>query len=1024
MRGRITAAWACILTLATALPGVSAMASIPDVVQPADTRPDRGDVAGSPHVTGPTSPIHSFYNEDLEISFWRGPADMAFSLAKNDVWDRRYLADGKRLITLEDVRRVCFGGPEETKYLNAPNSPHGLDLGLPDTAHALYLAYDFPCPKPVGQVIVRCPDLEGRTDWTAGRADGGALSARAEKGAARAGLWAFLHSTRNLLVIRGEYRGLTQPLEVQLYRHQDTTPQGTSIPGLAHFGGDTGYDYSRDKGNGPLPHPTAGADGRFFWIRQAFPADKTFPRGFEYVTMGCVAGSDVQTRAESRVTGAGVKSTVHPLTEAGQQEVVGWLKELRIAAERLNEAGSGSLAAATLSGAAPAFTAYIAVVTTRDAADPMAAARKQLTEALAAGPEALLLESMAATKEQRRAWRASRVMHYNATSCTWADATPWHGDYHFNEVYCADDIVAGGADGLEQRLRMCEEMLPALRRNAREVFGCRGIAFPLVHYPIRSDRVVYSNVVWEWGIENTALVLQPFWQVFQYTQDMGFLRRRAYPIMAEAARFYADYVKRGEDGLYHVIPTVSQEHRGFTPGFRLNRDSVGALSFVKYQLRACIEASELLGVDAAERAQWRETVEHLAPYPTLDTPGGPVFCDVRDAPDLLNYNITANLIMVLWAEDISLDSPPEALEMARRSVRALPDREHSQRPGYISRIETSLGIPKTPDFSPQGRVLSWPGRIHLYAGVPEGIPIDDRFEGLLAVGGFRVSAAHVGQDVRGVRIRSLAGRLCKAKSPWGAGEVKVMALPSRTLVAHHVDGDTIVFPTHAGETYALLAGPELSLAGKRYQPAETVIGRWSFARQAGGVVADDSGRGHGATLVGGAALRAKGGPTALDLSGREAYARVERTRDFDFGAGESFSVEARIRAPAGPPPYMIPILCSMAERQYCFMLADGRAYLYLSSPNGAVNCYVGGETLLTDGRWHAVKAVRDVSEGVLRVFVDGRLEGEAADLTAGDFSCNAPVTIGAYLWGAHSRYARGQIADVCVKSLGKLVDKG
>jgi len=567
---------------------------------------------------------------------------------------------------------------------------------------------------------------------------------------------------------------------------------------------------------------------------------------------------------------------------------------------------------------------------------------------------------------------------------------------------------------------MFEEMLPALKRNAEEVYHTRGAAFSLVHYPIRSDRVVYSNFTWELGLENTALMLQPFWQVYQYTQDLDFLRR-AYPMMVEGARFYADYVTQGDDGFYHIVPTVSQEHWGLTPEYRLNRDSVGALSFVRYHLRACIEASEILGVDADERSRWQEVVDHLAPYPTLDTPEGPVFCDVRDAPEILDYNITANLVMTLWAEDISLDSPPERLDMARRSYFAIPNRERSQRPGYLRQIRLFLGIPDAVDLSPQGRLLSWPGRIHIYAGVPTGAAVNDHFAGLLAVGGFEVSARHMGTEVRGVRITSRAGRRCRVADPWGAADVKVMDLAGRQVVPHELQHGTISFATEAGHTYALLSGPELALAEATYVPDERTVGRWDFADAQGDRVQDSSGAGLGAHLVGGAALAAADGRQVLALVGDGGYAEVPRGASLDFGADESFAVEATIRFPRAFPPQMVPIICSMADRQYCLMLSDGKLHFYLSSPRGDVFSSATGERVLTDGIWHTVRGVRDVSDGTVRVYVDGALDGESQDTTEGHFSSEAPLTIGAYLWGDRSRYARAEVAEAEVRSLGRLV---
>jgi hypothetical protein len=76
--------------------------------------------------------------------------------------------------------------------------------------------------------------------------------------------------------------------------------------------------------------------------------------------------------------------------------------------------------------------------------------------------------------------------------------------------------------------------------------------------------------------------------------------------------------------------------------------------------------------------------------------------------------------------------------------------------------------------------------------------------------------------------------------------------------------------------------------------------------------------------------------------------------------------------------------------------------------------------VLTDGRWHTVRGVRDVADGTVRVYVDGELEGSSVDSTAGDFACAAPVALGAYLWGEHSRYLHGQLAEVEVRSLGHL----
>ena len=344
------------------------------------------------------------------------------------------------------------------------------------------------------------------------------------------------------------------------------------------------------------------------------------------------------------------------------------------------------------------------------------------------------------------------------------------------------------------------------------------------------------------------------------------------------------------------------------------------------------------------------------------------------------------------------------------------------RQGYLRRIRLYLGMLEKPCLCPQGRVLSWPGRIHLYAGVPEGAEVNDHFSGLLAVGGFEVSAAHVGTEVRRVCIKSTVGGACKVRSPWHPAETRVMEVGSRKIVEHATDGDTIVFDTRPGRTYAVLSPSELRLASMRFAAETKVVGRWSFDRIEDGLVPDGSGRGHGAKLVDGATLTPAGKGQALRLAAEKSHARVERTAAFDFAALESFSVEARVNFGPDAPTGMIPIVCSMATRQYCLMLRRGRAKFYISSPRGDRFSFVDGTSVLTDGRWHHVRAVRDAASAELKILVDGKLEATSPDFTTGDFSSDAPITIGAYLWGSHSRFAQGLVDDVQITRLGRMVE--
>ena len=238
-----------------------------------------------------------------------------------------------------------------------------------------------------------------------------------------------------------------------------------------------------------------------------------------------------------------------------------------------------------------------------------------------------------------------------------------------------------------------------------------------------------------------------------------------------------------------------------------------------------------------------------------------------------------------------------------------------------------------------------------------------------------------------------------------------------------MDGDTIVFDIQPGKTYSLLSPAERQLAGMRFVAEPESIGRWTFSEVKEGVVPDAAGRGHPAKLIGKAVVVPIDGGHALKLGQPESHARIDRTKAFNFGAHESFSIEARIKLDADAEAVSVPLVCSMAIKQYCFEISRGRVKLYLSSPLGDNNCCVVGKTLVTDGEWHHVRAVRDAADETLKVYVDGRLDGQIDDVTSGDFASKAPITIGAYLWGPHTRFGRGLITDVEIKSLGKLIER-
>lgn len=105
-----------------------------------------------------------------------------------------------------------------------------------------YGDYDFPCPKPAGQLILKLKFLTRAGRLKVERQGIRALRLRAQDGDKELNLRIFVSAERNLIVIGGEARGLSAgDVAVRLYRHRDTIlPGGKVNPTLGDQNSRTG----------------------------------------------------------------------------------------------------------------------------------------------------------------------------------------------------------------------------------------------------------------------------------------------------------------------------------------------------------------------------------------------------------------------------------------------------------------------------------------------------------------------------------------------------------------------------------------------------------------------------------------------------------------------------------------------------------------------------------------------------------------------------------------------------------------
>jgi kojibiose phosphorylase len=119
----------------------------------------------------------------------------------------------------------------------------------------------------------------------------------------------------------------------------------------------------------------------------------------------------------------------------------------------------------------------------------------------------------------------------------------------------------------------------------------------------------------------TADVTYATWQYWQATGDDDFFQRAGAEIVLDTSRFWASRVRRGEDGLYHILEVIGPDeyHEGVDDNaftnvmaqWNLERGLATATLLRERWPQRWAELAESLEIDDAELARWREVAEGM-----------------------------------------------------------------------------------------------------------------------------------------------------------------------------------------------------------------------------------------------------------------------------------------------------------------------------------------------------------------------------------------------------------------------------
>jgi len=200
---------------------------------------------------------------------------------------------------------------------------------------------------------------------------------------------------------------------------------------------------------------------------------------------------------------------------------------------------------------------------------------------------------------------------------------PWASGYTMNinaEMNYWPAEVAHLSECHEPLLRMIEELAVTGWKTAREMYGRPGW---VAHHntDIWRDAQPVDNVAqtsfWPMG---GGWLCRHLWEHYAFTGSRAFLRDRGYPLMKGAAEFYLAWlVDNGTGRLVTPVGTSPENAFLYTDGAgRQQTASVSMgptmdMAIIRELFTHCIQASALLGTDAAFREQLQQALGKLLP---------------------------------------------------------------------------------------------------------------------------------------------------------------------------------------------------------------------------------------------------------------------------------------------------------------------------------------------------------------------------------------------------------------------------
>jgi Glycosyl hydrolase family 95 catalytic domain len=373
---------------------------------------------------------------------------------------------------------------------------------------------------------------------------------------------------------------------------------------------------------------------------------------------------------------------------------------------------------------------------------------------------------------------------------TIGDYVRWHGDYHSNYNFQSPFwglAAANHPELLDSYFAGSDYFHIPGKFLAEKYYHCRGAFIQLNAYPIKAQDDWLGCCPMGRMTYMTGWIWHHHWDYYTHTGDLDFLQDRCWPLLKDCALFFIDFMKKGDDGNYHLFPSNCGEDP-FTGDASNYRDRRGNLQHAWYTIYIARQAAKLLDDNELIPA----LDEMLANWPEISAHDNApeIFC--QDSPEN-----PPEFKMLRWIND-TIDSPEEMLFppghefwtwyfghapmmylTTMRNGLFKPERDYENFTALLKRWREPNGTLTAMCTTRYGRtgawteslgiigplqemlISSWNGIIELFPFWPKNKIA--QFENLRTTGAFLVSAKFTPDGLEYVKIHSEKGGICRLK---------------------------------------------------------------------------------------------------------------------------------------------------------------------------------------------------------------------------------------------------------------------